>query len=361
MIPHSAHGLTRQRNSSCCVSLQLLEEFRWKIFSLSSLCAHCYFQRLRQPRTFLILVNQLVYGPQHRSCGPANCINRKFGPWTCMCDAKWKAADVNLIRQRKPWTWTMWRCAGISICIWTPTLRLKNVLLQWGTESAPFPTCEMSLSNSSLVNLVDVLKFFPDVINVAQKLENTMQPVFGLNFHAYRKRWDLASFFRFTLLIRFYAKKNLRQSQGSNLCLEIPINDMMYKKDLETKIHRALFTEELDNLGWIETAGVPDAILSETSHIQSKMHFDDTVASTATSDLEDGKLQKMLTTGCPETFWVIWSTCRAREWEEGAQYTQAEGHVNLMSHSSESQKAAREPDALFSTEQGNSEKISSWK
>ena len=39
-----------------------------------------------------------------------------------------------------------------------------------------------------------------------------------------------------TLLIRFYVKKNLRQSQGSNLFLEIPINDMMYKKDLETKI-----------------------------------------------------------------------------------------------------------------------------
>ena len=45
----------------------------------------------------------------------------------------------------------------------------------------PFPPCEMSPWNASPWKLpVDVPKSFLDVINVAQKLENTMQPVFGL-------------------------------------------------------------------------------------------------------------------------------------------------------------------------------------
>ena len=40
---------------------------------------------------------------------------------------------------------------------------------------------------------------------------------------------------------------------------------------------------------------MPDSKLSETSYIQSQMHFDDSVESIADSDLEDGELQKMLT------------------------------------------------------------------
>ena len=43
------------------------------------------------------------------------------------------------------------------------------------------------------------------------------------------------------------------------------------------------------------TAGVPDSKLSDTSHIQSQMRFDDSVESIADSDLEDGEFQKMLT------------------------------------------------------------------
>ena len=35
--------------------------------------------------------------------------------------------------------------------------------------------------------------------------------------------------------------------------------------------------------------------LSETSYIQSLMHFDDSVESIADSDLDDGELHKMLT------------------------------------------------------------------
>ena len=40
---------------------------------------------------------------------------------------------------------------------------------------------------------------------------------------------------------------------------------------------------------------MPDSKLSETSYFQSQMHFDDSVESLVDSDLEDGELQKMLT------------------------------------------------------------------
>ena len=40
---------------------------------------------------------------------------------------------------------------------------------------------------------------------------------------------------------------------------------------------------------------MPDSKLLETSYIQSQMHFDDSVESIADSDLEDGELQKILT------------------------------------------------------------------
>ena len=67
----------------------------------------------------------------------------------------------------------------------------------------------------------------------------------------------------------------------------------------------------------MRTAGTPDSKLSETSYIQSQMHFDDSMESIADSDLEDGELQKMLT-----------SPLYAK-------------------------KASGNPDALFSSEQGN--------
>ena len=50
----------------------------------------------------------------------------------------------------------------------------------------------------------------------------------------------------------------------------------------------------MEVFGEIRTAGVPDSKLSETSYIQSQMHFDDSVKSIADSDLEDGESQKML-------------------------------------------------------------------
>ena len=82
------------------------------------------------------------------------------------------------------------------------------------------------------------------------------------------------------------------------------------------------------------------------------MHFDDSAESIADSDLEDGELQKMLTSplyaqkvsGKPDALVV-------QEREVSAQLTQA-GKESLRSHSSEGQKASGKPDALFSSEQG---------
>ena len=84
------------------------------------------------------------------------------------------------------------------------------------------------------------------------------------------------------------------------------------------------------------------------------MHFDDSVESTADSDLEDGELQKMLTSplyaqkasGKPDAMVM-------QEREVSTQYTQADRKESLRSHSSEGPKASGKPDALISSEQGS--------
>ena len=69
--------------------------------------------------------------------------------------------------------------------------------------------------------------------------------------------------------------------------------------DVQEKVgegdHRAPITKEMEEFREIGTAGVPDSKISEMSHFQSQMHFDDSVESIADSDLEDGELQTMLT------------------------------------------------------------------
>ena len=59
--------------------------------------------------------------------------------------------------------------------------------------------------------------------------------------------------------------------------------------------HRAPITKEVREFGVIRTAGLQDSEISETSYFQSQTHFDDSVESIADFDLEDGELQKMLT------------------------------------------------------------------
>ena len=50
----------------------------------------------------------------------------------------------------------------------------------------------------------------------------------------------------------------------------------------------------MKTFGEIGTPDSPDSEISETSHFQSQMHYDDSVESIAASDLEDGELRKML-------------------------------------------------------------------
>ena len=118
--------------------------------------------------------------------------------------------------------------------------------------------------------------------------------------------------------------------------------------------HRAPITEEVVELGEIGTADLLDAEMTETSYFQSQMHFDDSVESSADSDLEDGELQKMLTSplhvqktlGRPDVMVM-------QEREVSAQNTRVDRKDRLRFHSSEGQKASGKSDALFSSEQGN--------
>ena len=69
----------------------------------------------------------------------------------------------------------------------------------------------------------------------------------------------------------------------------------MYRNEFGEQDHRVPITEEGKEFGEIGTAGLPDSKISETSYFQSQMHFDHSVESIADSDLDDGELQKMLT------------------------------------------------------------------
>ena len=81
----------------------------------------------------------------------------------------------------------------------------------------------------------------------------------------------------------------------------------------------------MEEFAEIRTAGVPDSKLPETSHFRPWMHFDDSEEGIADSDLEDGELQKLLTSPLY------------------------------------AQKASGKPDALISSEQGNLTRSSVFK
>ena len=71
--------------------------------------------------------------------------------------------------------------------------------------------------------------------------------------------------------------------------IEAYSGDPYQSYDVQEKVggedHRAPITEELEEFGEIKTAAAPDSKLSETSHVQSKMHFDDSLESIADSEL----------------------------------------------------------------------------
>ena len=93
--------------------------------------------------------------------------------------------------------------------------------------------------------------------------------------------------------------RSLRLSQGSKNIPEIQINFFDVQEKCGEQDHPAPITEEVKEFGENATANcshsLPDSKISEMSCFQSQMHFDDSVESTADSDLEDGELQKMLT------------------------------------------------------------------
>ena len=82
-------------------------------------------------------------------------------------------------------------------------------------------------------------------------------------------------------------------SRISRVIHPYPIYDV--QKEFGAQGHQAPITEEVKECGEIGTHGLPDSKISETSYFRSQMHFDDSAESIADSDLEDGELQKMLT------------------------------------------------------------------
>ena len=91
----------------------------------------------------------------------------------------------------------------------------------------------------------------------------------------------------------------------------------MYRKEFGEEDHRAPITEEVKEFGEFGTVGQSDSQISETFYFHSHVQFDDSVETFAESDLEDGELQKKLT--------------------------------SLL----KTKKASGKLDALFSSEQGN--------
>ena len=80
--------------------------------------------------------------------------------------------------------------------------------------------------------------------------------------------------------------------------------------------------EEMREFGQIGTQSLFDQEMVEMSlvekmyHLQSKMHFDESMESIANSDLKDGELQKLLThhCTCPKSFWETKCNVLSREW-----------------------------------------------
>ena len=107
---------------------------------------------------------------------------------------------------------------------------------------------------------------------------------------------------------------------------------MMYRKEFGEEDHRAPISEKVKEFGEFGTVGQSDSQISETFYYQSHVQFDDSVETFADSDLEDGELQKKLTSplyaqkasGKPDALVV-------QEREVSAQDTQADRKESLRS------------------------------
>ena len=81
--------------------------------------------------------------------------------------------------------------------------------------------------------------------------------------------------------------------------IEAYCGDPYHQYDVQEKFgerdHWAPITKEVNEFGEFGNPASIDSKFSETSYFRSQMHSDDSVESIADSDLEDGELQKMLT------------------------------------------------------------------
>ena len=98
--------------------------------------------------------------------------------------------------------------------------------------------------------------------------------------------------------------------------------------------------EEVKEFGQIQAQSLLDhemaemSLVEKMSFLQSQMHFDESMESNAASDLEDGELQKLLTSPL---------YAQKASWKPDAMVVQ-EGEVSAQtSHSSEEQKASGRP------------------
>ena len=101
---------------------------------------------------------------------------------------------------------------------------------------------------------------------------------------------------------RLWAQRAGDCPQGSRR-KQIHINCMMYRRNLEKEDHGAPITEEVKELGEIGTAGSPNSKISETSYIQSKMRFNDSLESIADSSKMENYKRCWLHHCMPRKLW----------------------------------------------------------
>ena len=122
------------------------------------------------------------------------------------------------------------------------------------------------------------------------------------------------------------------------------INYTTYRENLEKQDQQAPIIEEVKEFGQIGTQSLLDHDIAETSpvekmsNLQSQMHLDESMESIADSDLEDGKLQKLLTSPLDAQ--------RVSE-KPDATVVQERAVCAQTSHSSEDHRASGKPAALF--------------
>ena len=219
-------------------------------------------------------------------------------------------------------------CATISFVIWCVTC------LVHGCSLTRLPPWALPLLHLPILPHNENTQYIPHISKITQSISNAIKNHSGV------KTCRMDGNPRITTPTG-YELKELATVSRIEAYSGDPYQSYDVQEKLEKKITELLSPKKWRNVEKIKTAGVPDSKLSETSYIQSQMHFGDSVESIADSDLEDGELQKMLTSplyaqkasGKPDAMVT-------QEREVSAQYTQANRMESVRSHSSESHRAS---------------------